>query len=101
MAQAIDTERKGYIDADRLAELLTGDSGTPFRDKEVVGAWRDHARLCYNPTCLRLLLFSAFVVPVPAGPVLSLHCKAFHLHQYSVQEPLLPQYYYITVCDVS
>ena len=36
--QAIDTEKRGYVDADYLSELLSGDVGTAFRDKELMGA---------------------------------------------------------------
>lgn len=34
--QAIDTEQKGYIEADVMRELLTT-KGTPFREKEMEG----------------------------------------------------------------
>lgn len=33
--RTIDTERKGYVDADKMKRLLVGDFGTPFREKEV------------------------------------------------------------------
>lgn len=35
LLQAIDTDRKGYIEEERLRELLTGTDTTYFRAKEI------------------------------------------------------------------
>ena len=70
LLQAIDTERKGYVDADYLSELLCGDVGTAFFDKELMGAFVAGA-----PTPHPVPRTSRLAVLLPAlHAVLDAHC---------------------------